>query len=132
MYKVEQGKLKLKTWSGDWVEVKQPAVLFDLSREHKAALMLRHGELASVVKYKERVEERLALAEVADQSEYVVIPVLDDCLNAEKQCVLMNYFVEYTSGALTYALAAASSESRVDAFQEILAFDEKLKSYESC
>lgn len=131
MYKVEQGKLKLKIWSGDWVEVKQPAVLFDLSREHRTALMLKHGELASVAEYKERLEKMLILAEVSDQSEYVLISVSDDCLNTEMQCILMNYFVEYTSGSLTYALATASSESRADPFQEILTFDEKLKSYGS-
>lgn len=128
MYEVEQGKLKLEGSGIRWGTVEQPAVLFDLSRAEETAILLRHGALASVEAYKKQVEKSFKLAGVTDQSELVLIPVFNSQLDVNMQCILMNYFVEYTSSALTYALAAASSESREDAFRDILEFDEKLKS----
>lgn len=131
MYKVEDGKLKQRIWRGQLIEVSQPAVLFDISREDESAVMLKQGEQSTVEEYKNGIEKVLAASGMTALSEYVLVTIADVVTDVEQQCVLMNYLVEYSNRGLYYALAAASSGKRIDIFQDILAFDSKLKSYTS-
>lgn len=61
---------------------------------------------------------------------YILIEVADLLDDIEYQCLVMNYFVDYTNNALTQKLVTASRENRREVFQDILDFENRLKGYQ--
>ena len=60
---------------------------------------------------------------------YILIEVADLLDDIEYQCLVVNYFVDYTNNALTQKLVTASRENRREVFQDILDFENRLKGY---
>lgn len=123
MYKEDKGQLKVKVFD-NWVEVIEPAVLFDLERDNKTAILNKHGFYDTIKTYQNLIEKAYTAHSI--DAEFTLIRLADLTENIEKQATLMNYLIAYSNTQLAYNLAAVPYSKRREVAQDILGFQERV------